>query len=107
MSLTLGSNESNALERKKYCMSFTLASNESNALERNFHFNCEQDIDVEIIDGFYYQNIAFINDKVRLFAEFWMRIYSNCCLQRGYAMELLNDNKPEDVKVIIHSFPTT
>ena len=47
----------------------------------------EQDFDVEIIDGFYHQNIAFINDKVRLFAEYWMRIYSDCCLQRDYAME--------------------
>ena len=67
----------------------------------------EQDFYVEINDRFYHQNIAFINDKVRLFAEYWVRIYSNCCLQRDYAMELLNDNKPEDVKVIIHSFPTT
>lgn len=67
----------------------------------------EQDFDVEIIDGFYHQNMAFMNDKVRLFAEYWMRIYSDCCLQRDYAMELLNDNKPKDAKVILHSFPTT
>ena len=67
----------------------------------------EQDFDVEIIDGFYHQNIAFMNDKVRSFAEYWMRIYSDCCLQRDYAMELLNDNKPEDAKVILRSFPTT
>ena len=55
---------------------------------------------MEIIDGFYYQNVAFMNDKIRLFAEYWMWIYSNCCLQRDYVMELLKDNKPEDVKVI-------
>ena len=29
----------------------------------------ERDINVEIIDGFYYQNEAFMNDKVRLFAD--------------------------------------
>ena len=42
----------------------------------------EKDVDVEIIfDGFYHQNIAFVNDKIRLFADFWMKLYSNCCLQ--------------------------
>ena len=66
----------------------------------------EQDFDVEIIDGFYHQNIAFMNDKVRSFAEYWMQIYSDCCLQRDDAMKLLND-KPEDAKVILRSFPTT
>ena len=67
----------------------------------------EQDFDMEIIDGFYYQNSAFMNDKVQSFAKYWMRLYSDCCLQRDYAMELLNDNKPEDAKVILRSFPTT
>ena len=67
----------------------------------------EQNFDVEIIDGFYHQNIAFMNEKVRLFADYWMKLYSDCCLQRDYAMELLNDNKPEEAKVILHSFPTT
>ena len=41
----------------------------------------EKDVDVEIIDGFYHQNIAFVNDKIRIFADFWMKLYSNCCLQ--------------------------
>ena len=30
----------------------------------------ERDINVEIIDGFYYQNVALMNDKVRLFADY-------------------------------------
>ena len=34
-------------------------------------------------------------------------MYSDCCLQRDYAMELLNDNKPEDAKVVLLSFPKT
>ena len=56
----------------------------------------QQNFDVEIIYGFYQQNIAFMNKKVRLFADCWMKLYSDCCLQRDYAMELLNDNKPEE-----------
>ena len=27
---------------------------------------------------------------VRLFADFWMKLYSNCCLQRNYAVEFLH-----------------
>lgn len=56
----------------------------------------EKDVDVEIIDGFYHQNVAFMNGKVQLFAHYWMKLYSNCCLQRDYAVELLNDGKPEE-----------
>ena len=46
----------------------------------------ERDIDVEVIDGFYHQNVAFMNEKVQLFADFWMRLYSECCLQRDYSV---------------------
>ena len=67
----------------------------------------ERDVDVEIIDGFYHQNIAFMNDKVRLFADYWMKLYSNCCLQRDYAVELLNDNKPEEAKAVLQDWPDT
>ena len=67
----------------------------------------EQDFDVEIIDGFHHQYMAYMNDKVRSFAQYWMQMYSDCCLQRDYAMELLNDNKPEDAKVVLRSFPKT
>lgn len=67
----------------------------------------ERDVDVEIIDGFYYQNMAFMNDRVRLFADYWMKLYSNCCLQRDYAVELLHDNKPEEAKAILQDWPDT
>ena len=48
----------------------------------------EKDAEVEIIDCFYYQNVAFIKDKVRLFAEYWMKLYSNCWLQRDVSYHL-------------------
>ena len=53
----------------------------------------ERDFDVEIIDGFYHQNIVFMNEKVQLLADYWMKLYSDCCLQRDYAIKLLNDKK--------------
>jgi len=67
----------------------------------------ERDIDVEVIDGFYYQNVAFMNDKVRLFADYWMKLYSHCCLQRDYVVDLLNDNKPEEAKAVLQDWPDT
>ena len=39
----------------------------------------EKDVDVEIIDGFYHQSVAFMNEKVRLFTDYWIKLYSNCC----------------------------
>lgn len=67
----------------------------------------EKDIDVEVIDGFYHQNVVFMNDKVQLFAEYWMKLYSNCCLQRDYAVALLNDGKPEEAKTVLEDWPDT
>ena len=67
----------------------------------------EREINVEIIDGFYYQNVAFMNDKVRLFADYWTKLYSNCFLQRDHAVELLNDNKPEEAKAVLQDWPDT
>lgn len=67
----------------------------------------ERDVDVEVIDGFYHQNLAFMNEKVQVLGSYWMQIYSECCLQHDYAIELLNDDKPEDAQVILRSFPTT
>ena len=46
----------------------------------------ERDVDVEVIDGFYHQNVAFMNEKVQLFADYWMKLYLNCCLQRDRAV---------------------
>lgn len=65
----------------------------------------EKDVDVEIIDGFYYQNVPIINDKVRLFADYWMKLYSNCCLQRDHAVQLLNDDKVEEAKATLEDWP--
>ena len=68
----------------------------------------EQDFEVEIIDdGFYHQNIAFMNDKVQLLAEYWMKLYSNCCIQRDYAVELINDGKPDEAKAALEAWPET
>ena len=67
----------------------------------------ERDMDVEITDGFYYQNVPSMNDKIQLFADYWMKLYSHCCLQRDYAVELLNDNKPEDAKAVLQDWPDT
>lgn len=65
----------------------------------------ERDFDVEIIDRFYHQNIAFMNEKVRLFADYWMKLYSNCCLQRDYAVELLNEKKPDEARAALQDWP--
>ena len=60
----------------------------------------ERDFDVEIIDGFYHQNIAFMNEKVRLFADYWMKLYSNCCLQRDCAVNFLMTSNPMRLKML-------
>ena len=39
----------------------------------------EKDVDVAIISGFYYQKVAFVNGKVWLLADYWMKLYSNNC----------------------------
>lgn len=67
----------------------------------------ESDYDIELIDGFYHQNIAFMNEKVRLFADYWMKLYSNCCLQIDYAVERLNENKPEEAEAFLQDWPDT
>lgn len=76
-------------------------------LEETCDTGYEQDVDVEIIDGYYRESIALMNDKVQLFAEYWMGLYSNCCLQRDYAVELLNDGKPEKAKAALSDWPDT
>lgn len=67
----------------------------------------EKDVEVEIIDGFHHQNVAFMKDKVRLFPENWMRLHSNCCLQRDYAVELLNNGKPVEAQAVLSDWPDT
>ena len=72
-----------------------------------FDTGYERDFDVEITDGFYHQNIAFMNEKVQLLADYWMKLYSNCCLQRDYAVELVNDKKSNEAKVALQDWPDT
>lgn len=44
-------------------------------LEETCDTGYEKDVDVEIInDGFYQHNIAFMNEKVQLFADYWMNV---------------------------------
>lgn len=76
-------------------------------LEETNDTGYEKDVDVEVIDGFYHQNVAFMNEKVQVFAHYWMKLYSNCCLQRDYAVELLNDKKPEEAKAVLLDWPDT
>ena len=33
-----------------------------------------------------------------------MKLYSNCCVQRDYAVELLNDGRPNEAKVVLKAF---
>ena len=33
-----------------------------------------------------------------------MKLYSNCCVQRDYAVELLNDGRPDEAKVVLKAF---
>ena len=39
----------------------------------------EKDVEVAIISGFYYQKVAFVNGKVWLLADYWMKLYSKNC----------------------------
>ena len=60
------------------------------AIGRNFVWNnkdmeetCdtsyEKNVEVAIISGFYYQKVAFVNGKVWLLADYWMKLYSKNC----------------------------
>ena len=36
-----------------------------------------------------------------------MKLYSNRCLHRDYAVELLSDGKPEEAKAVLSDWPDT
>ena len=76
-------------------------------LEKTYVTGYEEDIEVEIIDGFYHQNVAFMNEKIQIFTDYWMKLYSNCCLQRDYAVELLDKKKPDAAKAFLRDWPST
>lgn len=73
-------------------------------LEEVSNTDYERDINIEIINRFYYKNVAFMNEKVHLFADHWMELYSNCCSQRDNAVELLNDNQPTEAKAVLQDW---
>ena len=76
-------------------------------LEETCDTSYEKDVDLEIIHGLYYQNVAFMNNKVGLFADYWIKLYSNCCQPRDYAVDLLNDNKVEEAKASLKDWSDT
>ena len=51
-------------------------------LEKTYDTGYEKDIEVEIIDGFYHQNVAFMNGRIQIFADYWMKplpSVRSCC----------------------------
>ena len=75
-------------------------------LVTTYDTGCEEDIELEIIDGFYPRNVAFMNERIQMFADYWMKLYSNCCLQRDYAVESLNNEKPDKAKAFLQDWPS-
>lgn len=68
--------------------------------------NYETDIDVEILDGFHLENTLYhVNDKVQQFAFYWMKLYSNCCIQRDEAMDLLRLGNVDDAIKQLEDWP--
>lgn len=60
--------------------------------------NYEVDFDVEILDGFYLENVFYqVNDKVYQFVFYWMKLYLNCCIQRDEVLGLLRFGYVDDV----------
>ena len=47
---------------------------------------------------------GFYERQCSIICHYWMKLYSNCCLQQGYAIELLNDGKP---KAVLNDWPDT
>ena len=73
-------------------------------LEKTYDTGYEEDIEVEIIDGFCHQNVAFMNEKIQIFTDYWMKLYSNCCLHRDYAVSSLDDEKPDEAKAFLRDW---
>ena len=61
-------------------------------LEETYNYGYKQDFDVEIIDGFYHHNVAQMNDKVRLFANYiQMLSRTKFCFRPNKAKAVLED----------------
>ena len=70
--------------------------------------NYETDIDVEILDGFQLENTLHnVNEKVQQFAFYWMKLYSNCCIQRDEALGLLRLGYVDDAIKKLEDWPGT
>ena len=70
--------------------------------------NYETDFDVEILDGFHLENTLHnVNDKVQQFAFYWMKLYSNCCIQRDEALGLLRLGYVDDAIRKLEDWPET
>ena len=70
--------------------------------------NYEMDFDVDILDGFHLQNTLYhVNDKVQQFAFYWMKLYSNCCIQRDEALGLLRLGNVDDAIRKLEDWPET
>ena len=68
----------------------------------------EQDFNVEIIDGFHQENTLYqVNDKIHQFAFYWMKLYSNCCIQRDDALGLLRLGNVDDAIKKLEDWPAT
>ena len=70
--------------------------------------NYEMDFDVDILDGFHLENTLYhVNDKVQQFAFYWMKLYSNCCIQRDEALGLLRLGNVDDAIRKLEDWPET
>lgn len=70
--------------------------------------NYETDGNVKILDGFHLENTIYqVNDKVQQFAFYWMKLYSNCCIQRDEALGLLRLGYVEDAIKKLEDWPET
>ena len=70
--------------------------------------NYETDYDVEILDGFHQENTLYqVNDKVQQFAFYWMKLYSNCCIQRDEALGSLRLGYVGDAIKKLEDWPET
>ena len=68
----------------------------------------ERDIDVKIMDGFHLESTLYqVNDKVQQFAFYWMKLYSNCCIQRDEALRLLRLGYVDDANKKLEDWPET
>ena len=53
------------------------------------------------------RKMAFMNERIQIFADYWMKLYSNCCLPQDYAVESLDGEKPDEAKAFLRDWPST